>query len=92
MAKQEIFWNSEYQYDLEIEDNTYTLWYSNSECWQSETRNTIALQIVNTGNKFEINGLSEFGKLNFSESEELYILLAAVKESKIEVVTAKKEL
>lgn len=90
--RQEILWDSEYQYDLEIEDNVYTLWYSSSECWQQATRNTIALRLINTGNYYQVIGLEKKGRLNYSESEELYILLASVKDSKIEIVTAKKEL
>jgi len=90
--KKPIFLENEYQYDLEVIDNICTLYYSNNECWQSNIRNTITLQLVNTGNGFKVIGLEKKHRLNYSEAQELYILLSAIKDSKIEIVELKKEL
>lgn len=90
--KKEILWEGEYQYDLEIDDNVYTLWHNNSEYWQSDVRDTVAIEVVNTGNGFKIKGLSKKNFLDYSEAIYLYIILAYEKDYKVEIITSKKEL
>lgn len=90
--KKEILWEGSHHYDLEVLDDTYTLYHSNDEYWQSTTRGTIALQLINTGNGFNIVGLDKKGKLDYSEAVCLYILLAAEKDYKVEIIESKLEL
>ena len=92
MSKKEIFWENEYQYDLEVLENIHTLYYANVESWQSNVRNTIALQLINTGNDFKVVGLNNKNRLNYSEAVHMYIILAAEKDYKVEIVESKREL
>jgi hypothetical protein len=75
--KQQIYVNGIYEYDYElIDDNIHTLYYSISEHWTSTIRGEIAFAIEDDGNGFNL--LTKFNdkkKLDFSESECLYILL-----------------
>lgn len=87
-----IIWEGTYEYDLEVVDNIHTLYYADVESWQSNVRNTIALQLINTGNDFKVVGLSIKNRLNYSEAVHMYILLAMEKDYKVEIVMDKKEL
>lgn len=88
--KKEILWENNYEYDLEVIDNVHTLYYANVESWQSDVRNTIALQLINTGNDFKVVGLSTKNRLNYSEAVYMYIILATEKDYKVEIVMSKK--
>ena len=90
--RKEILWEGVHHYDLEILDDSYILYYSNEEYWSISARNTVALQLVNTGNGFDIIGLGKKGKLDYSEATALYILLAVEKNYKVEIIESKREL
>lgn len=91
MTNQEIFVDGQYDYDLVIEDNQYKLFYSNAEHWSHKGELVLGLEDDGWGYKL-IKSLDKKHRIDYSETLELYILLVAVKESKIEVVTAKKEI
>ena len=62
------------EYNLIEEQGNYFIYYSLSEQWNLDTRGTLAFKAVNTGNGFKIT--QEYkGKLNYSESFLLYIIL-----------------
>lgn len=91
MTTQELFIDGQYDYDLVIEDNQYKLFYSNAEHWHHKEELVLGLEDDGWGYKL-IKPLDKDGRIDYSECLELYILLSAVKESKIEIVTSKKEL
>ena len=71
--KQQIFIDNEYQYDYElIDDNVYTLYYSNSE--------DIAMQIKDDGNDLLLSLYNE-NKLDYAEAERLFIFLKLINSS-----------
>jgi hypothetical protein len=91
MTNQEIFVDGEYDYDLVIEDNQYKLFYSNAEHWTHKGELVLGLEDDGEGYKL-IKPLDEKNRIDYSEAEELYILLSCVKESKIEIVESKRTL
>jgi hypothetical protein len=52
--KNPIFVDDTHDYDLLIDNDVYTLFYSEGEQWSSNTRGKIAMEINDTGNGFEI--------------------------------------
>ena len=90
--KKEILWNNEYQYDLEVVDNIHTLYYANVESWQNNVRNTIALQLINTGDDFKVVELNTKNRLNYSEAVHMYIILSHEKDYIVEIVESKRNL
>ena len=80
--KQQIYVNGIYEYDYELiddnihNDNIHTLYYSISEHWTPTIRGQIAFAIEDDGNGFNLlTILTDKKKLDYSESEYLYILL-----------------
>jgi len=75
--KEQIFIDGEYDYDYAIVDDTkHTLYYSNAEHWSSHVKGQIAFQLEDDGNGFRIlTKFSEKNRIDYSESEYLYILL-----------------
>ena len=62
------------EYNIEEVDGVYFIYYSLSEQWNLDTRGTLAFKAVNDGNGFKIT--QEYkGKLNYSESFLLYVIL-----------------
>ena len=62
------------EYNIEEVDGDYFIYYSLSEQWNLDTRGTLAFKVVNTGNGFKITQECK-GKLNYSESFLLYVIL-----------------
>ena len=62
------------EYNLIEEQGNYFIYYNQSECWNINTRGTLAFSLVNTGNGFKITQKHK-GKLDYSESFLLYLLL-----------------
>lgn len=91
IIKKEVIVNSEYQYDLEIKDEVYSLYYSNAEFWSHPGE--LIISLVDTGNEYKmVKPLRAKGCIGYDEANELYILLNAVKDSKIEIVEVKREI
>ena len=78
--KEQIFVDGDYDYDYAIvDDNKHTLYYSNVEHWTSHIRGEIAFQIEDDGNGLKIlSKFSEKKRIDYSESEQLYILLKLI--------------
>ena len=90
--KKLIFVDGQYEYDLEvIDDTTYTLYYSNGEQWQSNIRGEIAFQCIDTGNGFKMTKTDNKNMLDYSEAGYLYILLREIERcTKYEVADLKE--
>ena len=77
----------EYDYFLE-DDNVHTLSYSNNESWNHP--NEIAMQVIDDGNGLVIK-FREKGRIDYSEAEQLLILLKIInRDTKYELVTNKE--
>ncbi|HSE99931.1 MAG TPA: hypothetical protein VLA48_03460 [Nitrososphaeraceae archaeon] len=89
MTNKEIFIDGEHWYNLVEEENTVKLYYSNASDWTHKGELIIGLE--NDGDGFKlIKLLTKKGRIEYDEALELYILLSAIKESKVEVVESKK--
>jgi hypothetical protein len=86
-----IFFDGEYQYDLLVEDHKYTLYYNNSEYWQSDIRNTVAFKVINDGNGYR-GTFDKKGRIDYSEAFYLYLILALEKDYKVEIAENLKEI
>ena len=62
------------EYNIKEVDGDYLIYYSLSEQWNLDTRGTLAFKVINTGNGFKITQEHK-GKLNYSESFLLYVIL-----------------
>ena len=62
------------EYNLIEEQGNYFIYYNQSECWNINTRGTLAFSMINDGNGYKITQKSK-GKLDYSESFLLYFLL-----------------
>lgn len=78
--KQQIFVDGVYDYDYEVvDDNKHTLYYSTGEHWASHFKGEIAFKIVDDGNGLTIlSRFSEENRIDYDESEQLYILLKLI--------------
>lgn len=88
MTNKEIFIDGEHWYNLVEEENAVKLYYSNASDWTH--KGELILGLENDGDGFK--SLTKKGRIEYDEALELYILLSAVKESKIEVVEIKREI
>jgi hypothetical protein len=91
MTNKEILVEGVHDYNLIIDDNKYCLYYSNAEHWHYKGELVVGLEEDGNGYKLLVP-LEKKGRINYSEAQELYILLSAVKEAKIEVVEVKRTL
>jgi len=79
-----IFIDGLCEYTLVQQENLTMLYYSQNDAWTNPGE--FILGIEDTGNEFKIIGSRcKKGKLDYAEAERLFILLSAVKESKIEI-------
>jgi len=91
MTNKEILVEGSLDYNLIIDDNKYCLHYSNAEHWCHKGELVLGLEDDEDGYKLLVP-LEKKGRINYSEVQELYILLSAVKNCKIEIVEVKKEI
>jgi len=90
MKTQEILIDSKHEYTLITDENAVKLYYSTAEHWSEP--NTEVMSLENNGDGYKISPLRKKNHIDYQEAEMLYILLSAVKESKIEVVEIKREI
>lgn len=81
--KQQIFIDDIHEYDYEevtVGNIKYhNLYYSNGGEWQNHIKGMIAMSIANNGNGLIINEfLEDSSEINYSEAEELFILLKLI--------------
>jgi hypothetical protein len=80
LYREEIYINDRHEYDyhkLKVTEHTtvHTLYFSNDFEWGDDTRNTVAMQLVDTSNGIEIIGVNSKKEINYLEAEQLHILL-----------------
>jgi hypothetical protein len=85
IKKKVIFVDGRYDHDFVSDGVTHTLLYSNSEGWSAHVRGTIALELVDDGNGYKVNGVDERKRLNYSEVVYLNILLQLIQDYKLEI-------
>jgi len=90
MKIQEILIEGVHEYTLITEGETVKLYYSTAEHWSEP--NTEVMSLEDTGDYYKISPLRKKNQIDYQEAEMLYILLAVLKEVKIEVVETKKEI
>ena len=76
--KQQIFIDDVHEYDYElIDNNRHTLYYSNGSEWAEHVKGMVAMSIKDDGNGLE--GMEESSnRINYSEAEQLFILLKLI--------------
>ena len=84
--KKQIFVNDAHEYDYELlADNVHALYYSNTSEWIENLRGTICMSIKNDGNGLIIK-FNEKNRIDYCESEQLFILLKFInKQAKYEI-------
>ena len=80
LYREEIYINDRHEYDyhkLKVTEHTvvHTLYFSDDFEWGADTRNTVAMQLVDTGNGIEIIGVNSKKEIDYLEAEQLHILL-----------------
>lgn len=73
-----ILTDDNYEFDYEEVDGVHTLYFTNADCWQDNTKNTIAMEIVDDGNGLVLKPFCTKNKLNYSESVYMTILLKLI--------------
>lgn len=78
--KKQIYLDNTHEYNLDVQDNLYTLYYSEESQWQSNIKNTIALQIEDDGNGFKIvEGVTRNKKrIDYDEASYLYVIFREI--------------
>jgi hypothetical protein len=85
-----IIVDGRHEYDYSLEENVHTLRYSDNGSWTYP--NEVAMQIVDDGNGLIIK-FSEKNRIDYSEAEQLLILLKLINKDTIyELVTEKEKL
>jgi hypothetical protein len=73
--KKQIFVNDLHEYDYELTaNNLHVLYYSNTSEWNDHIKGTICMSIINDGNGLIIE-FNEKNRIDYSEAEQLFILL-----------------
>ena len=80
LQKEEIHVNDVHEYDYVMDNSdcdvtVHSLFYSNDDSWEQNTKNTLALQLVNTGNGVIITGLNTNQEIDYMKIQQLHILL-----------------
>ena len=85
-----ILVDGRHEYDYSLEENVHTLRYSDNGSWTYP--NQVAMQIVDDGNGLIIK-FREKNRIDYSEAEQLLILLKLINKDIIyEIVTEKEKL
>jgi hypothetical protein len=85
-----ILIDGEHWYNLFQSDDLVALYYSDNESWNHKGELVIGLQDTGDGFKLIQQRIGEV--IDYDVAQELYILLSAVKECKIEKVTMTEEM
>jgi len=76
--KKQIFVDDNYDYDYEVvNDNMHTLSRSYASQWSDHVRGEVAMKIENDGNGLVVR-FNEKGRIDYSEAEQLFILLKLI--------------
>jgi hypothetical protein len=88
--KQQIFIDDIHEYDYEEQDGVHhTLYYSNGGEWQNHIKGNIAMTIEDDGNGLKVKFDDNY-RIDYSEAEQLFILLKLINSpAKYEISTKK---
>ena len=89
--KQQIFVDNIYDYDYEEQDRTHTLYYSNGDQWNGHIKGEVAMAINDDGNGLKVK-FNEKGRIDYSEAQELFILLKLINEPSVYEISSKTPL
>ena len=88
--KKQIFIDGEYQYDYEVDGQLHRLLFCDTEFWSDTTRGTIAFEIKDDGNGMNIISLFDKNNIDYSQAEQLQILLRLLDQNTVYEVSTKK--
>jgi len=89
--RKQIFVNDSYDYDYESEYNIHVLYRSNASHWSSHARGEVAMTINDDGNGLIVK-FNEKGRIDYSEAQELFILLKLINEPAVYEISSKMPL
>ena len=80
LYREEIYINDRHEYNYHKLNaaphaTVHTLYYSDDADWDYSIRNTVAMQLVDTGNGIELIGVNSKKEIDYLEAEHLHILL-----------------
>ncbi len=92
--KQQIFIDDIHEYDYELLEKGnikfHNLYYSNGGEWQEHIKGMIAMSIIDDGNGLQGNEEQPLSRIDYSEAEQLFILLKLINQpAKYEIATKK---
>lgn len=87
--KQQIFVDNVYDYDYEEQDGTHTLYRSNGDHWNGHAKGEVAMAIEDDGNGLKVK-FNENGRIDYSEAEQLFILLKLINQPSVYEISSKK--
>jgi hypothetical protein len=78
--KKPIFLEDLHEYDVEIDKDVYTIYYSEGEQWSSSSQGKMIIQIKDTGNEFKITHGTPVvrNKIEYDVMLELSILMKVI--------------
>ena len=88
--KKQIFIDGEYQYDYEVDGKMHRLLFCDTEFWSDTTRGNIAFEIKDDGNGMNIISLFDKNDIDYSQAEQLQILLRLLDQGTVYEVSTKK--
>jgi len=92
IEKRQIFFQGKYEYDLEFDGQTFSLYYNDGVQWSSHIRGSLAFQIIDDGNGFKITKLAKKDRLDYSEIFYMNVLTTIIQNDKLIEISNKKEL
>lgn len=87
-----IMFEGNYEFDLLIENNEYTLYHNHSDVWSNNFKGEIAFKCINTGNGYKVKSLKKKNFIEYDEAFYLYLILSLEKDYKVEIVEQTREL
>ena len=90
--KKEIFINGRHDYNIIVEDDTFSLFYSSDEAWTKP--DSLVMKVIDDGNGFKIKQRKK-DRLDYDEAVELSVLfrlIFLIREEKFEMIESKIEL
>lgn len=79
----------EHEFDIEFENKTTILKYSNSKAWSEDIHGTKACSMVNTGNGYIVKLGGKTIRMDYAEAQQLFILLMYMNDAKTEICETK---
>lgn len=92
--KKQIFIDGEYQYDYEVNyevsSKIHRLLFCDTEFWSDTTRGTLAFELLDDGNGINIISTLDKNNMDYTQAEQLQILLRLLDQDTVYEVSTKK--